>query len=119
MFSPRRGLLSPCPIGGAPWPPQTDKEEGKERESEAAPRGKGEREGRSLSVRTEREKRGALARGEIYLPEFAVAKSSQESVGQPTTDREARPPHYAHRSRDFNVPVETTGAPRGEYPATC
>lgn len=54
--------------------------------------------------------------GEIYLPgRVAVAKSSQES-NKPTT--EAHPPHYAHRSRDFNVPLEMAACvtPRRGYP---
>lgn len=116
MLSPRRGLLSPYPIGGVPWPLRIRRErerktKGERRqESEVESRGKREREEESPFVATKREKRGARMGRDISSRVCAVAKSSQESVGQPTTDREARPPHYAHRSRYFNVPVETTGA---------
>jgi len=99
MLSPRRGLLSPCPIGE---PHHAEREREREREEESeAPTSKGTRRNEPVVVGRAREPQGT---GEIYLPgRIAVAKSSQES-DKPTT--EAHPPHYAHRSRDFNVPLE-------------
>lgn len=74
--------------------------------------GKGWRRTRTRRGRESEKERGreafAGAHGERYIfpGRVAVAKSSQESPDKPTTVG-AHPPHYAHRSRDFNVPRET------------
>lgn len=63
--------------------------------------GKGAREGA-----VGREARRARTRGEIYLLGGVLrSRNRVKGVGQ-TDDRGAHPPHYAHRSRDFNVPLE-------------
>lgn len=92
MLSPRRGLLSPCPIGGAggegrirttaEGAREGPEQRGKDRQADV-----GEREGSTLAKKKKRErncewKRKGRKSGEIYLSKVAVAKSSQESDNQ-------------------------------------
>jgi len=106
----------PVPLASLTMPREKERE--REEESEV-PTSKGTRKNEPVVVGRAREAQGT---GEIYLPgRIAVAKSSQES-DKPTT--EAYPPHYAHRSRDFNVPLEmaacclaaSVSRRAGEYP---
>lgn len=100
MLSPRRGLLSPCPIGELL--PHVEKEG--ESEAPATEKGKKERKPAVQESEKEASLTGHIGRDISSRESCGLAKSSQES-DKPTT-KKAHPPHYAHRSCDFNVPLE-------------
>lgn len=97
-----------CLQDGVCYPPIPLAVWGKEGESEAPRFGKGEKDEGGRKERTGAASLAERKRStqEIYLPELRSRNrvKSRTTNYQPTTN--VHPPHYAHRSRYFNVPLE-------------
>lgn len=76
-----------------------------ERDGEAE-KGTGSGKGREGANGSEEERRSP-GQGEIYLPRESCGREIESRESDKPTTVGAHPPHYAHRSRDFNVPGET------------